>query len=230
LTRCTVHIIIFKKEGMLVMSRFILSVALTFVVLLLFTQSTFAFTPNKEIVYWTSHLSNNDVAYCSPANIELIIKPGGIGESAARGHLNTARNQWIFISTTENDNKPTTITVYDGSRTELERIDPYLQYFSCMTSYDNMNFAGYNYYVGGGDREEKNVYRLTQVSVYIPKQPFLSFWNSGNYRGAYVHEIGHALGWYGHCRFNTAVMYSRSKIKNYYLTFEDRIQLIQIYN
>ncbi|MDD2282629.1 MAG: matrixin family metalloprotease [Eubacteriales bacterium] len=195
-----------------------------FIIIVCLVQPVFAFTPDKQLDYWDAKDSDYKVGYCSPANIQLFNLPGGLGYSTASSYLNTARNQWCCISTTETVSDPLNIAVFDGSREQLEARDPDLRYLNCLTDVRG-TLAGYNY---DGTRRI-DVYHITYAAVYIPKQPFLYFWNSTNYKGAYVHELGHALGWL-HCRFNTAVMYDHSKLNFYYLTWEDRRQLIQIYD
>ena len=152
-----------------------------------------------------------------------------MGEANAKSYLLTARNQWAFIPTTENTTKRN-IYIYDGSKEELLKYEPDLNNYACVTFLEDITFVGHNYYIGGGNRIRKFVYQFNLSRIYIPKQPLLSLWNDTNYKGAYVHELGHALGWYDHCTFSTAIMYSRSKVPSFSLTFEDRIHLYQIYD
>ncbi|UFJ41663.1 matrixin family metalloprotease [Brevibacillus humidisoli] len=139
-------------------------------------------------------------------------------------YVDHARDEWeeaLGINTTGQDDKSdSSIEVYGGSREELERMEPNLEGRRAVAVLESTEHVGDHTYDGKRVRN----YRIDKAEVYIPKDWYYS---SRDYKETATHELGHALGWFGHSSDSDDVMYRNTD--ELYLTSRDKDHLSQNY-
>jgi len=139
-------------------------------------------------------------------------------------YVNHARNQWrsagISISSTSTN---ANLMFYGGNRTALVLREPALSpHYAAMTVWRSVSREGY--WDQRGTRRTGN--KISRADIYIVYESGRS---TAQYRNLSTHELGHALGWYGHTtRGSSNVMYdTMTSITN--LTTYDKRHLGQVY-
>lgn len=185
--------------------------------------STAAFA--KELNYWYS--DGYQIGKVANRNVWSYNYSDGLSDSDFLTYLNHAMTQWSDASIStwhENESSSSTIWVYSGDRDTLENLEPGLKNLSAVTVPKDYQQDGSHTYQG----VTKYNYKIKKIHVYVPKQPFYYFWGDNNYKHAFTHEFGHALGWFNHSTDKNDVMHKdpSSKIT---LTNRDKNHLSQNY-
>lgn len=214
------------------MKRILISLGFSIIILLLLFQHSYASQFNGQSVdFWEARIDGvmyHHVGYSSPANVKVASLAGGVGLDKTTSYTNTARNKWSFVNSTMDSSSPGTIFMFDGSGDVLNERCPELgdNYGITVWQVSDAPTVGTVTY---GSRT-KYVHHLKKAICYIPKQSI----SETNYKSIYVHEFGHAAGWFeGHCQYyyngEVCVMYQVTDLNNYDLHWYDRRHIYQIY-
>lgn len=190
---------------------------------LLLSNSFTCFADTLNVFY-----SDEDVIAYDPVRTLYSRLYDGFTSSDFSSYLSQGRNQWsnTGISTYGVDEvDDSTIEIYGGTRATLEDIEPDLVNYTALTVMDDYSYVGDHTYSG---RTIEN-YEILKSIIYSPKHPATYLFTSSKYKRQFTHELGHALGWWGHSSNSSDVMYSSADSSIYTLTSRDKNHLIQNY-
>lgn len=177
-------------------------------------------TGYKTVQYWESDAY--DVGYWS-SSPKIYVTSLSSGSYVASDVTN-ARNQWNNAGISSSITTSLTqanLFYYGGTKSELN-LTGYFNY----TSID----VGMTYY-DGSSLVDTVYYNTTGMNVYSYSLVYASTSNEATYHlNVTLHELGHALGWRGHCQtyYNSVMYYQTNNIST--LTVYDKRHLKQVYD
>jgi len=142
-----------------------------------------------------------------------------------QAYINHAQSQWARAGIHTfgvDDLPPASIQIFGGSRADLENMNAALRTRSALTVPVNWPMVGTHTFQHPtrGTLSIPN-HRIDLMRVYVPRQPwYYLWWHADYYRTSFTHELGHALGWFGHSPNSQDVMH-RSDGRRPVLTIRD---------
>lgn len=178
-----------------------------------------------DIGYWDTNVNYIGRWNSTPMTIQFNWGNNGFSDSEFLSYVNHARNQWrnagITIGSTTTESNAS-LKIYGGTYDALWWEAPGLttDHYG-LAIILQQNYEGYWAYIG--NRYNSN--NITRADAFVVHRNNRS---ANQYRSTATHELGHALGWYGHTRTSGNVMSSAPSSRTH-LTSIDRRHIRQIY-